>query len=127
MNELITYLKTLRKNKQISLKNLAKKLNTTDAILSRLENGTLPKNTPELFSSIASFYGINVITLYLKANLISKEDLNEYNGIFTNCSKLSSNEINHIQDEIDFIINIKEENKRTNNIIVEEKVNKYDI
>lgn len=105
MNEFCTYLKELRANKP--LKQLALEINTTDKILSHLENGKFPKNTPELFNSLATFYNINVIELYLKSGFISNQDLNEYNGSFKNCDELDDHEIEHIQNEIDFIVNHK--------------------
>lgn len=104
MIELSDYLKKLRADNHLSLKALAKHIGSTDAILSRLENGQLPKDIPYLFNSLAEFYNINVITLYIKSNLISLEALNEYNGIFTNCSNLTEKEIKQIQSLIDFII-----------------------
>ncbi|MBS5368404.1 MAG: helix-turn-helix transcriptional regulator [Coprobacillus cateniformis] len=104
MNNIGQYLKELRLNKQLSLKALAEKIGTTNSILSRVENGHLPKDIPTLFNSLADFYNINVITLYLKVNLISIKSFKEYNGIFNNCEKLTDKEIKHIQNEIDFII-----------------------
>lgn len=104
MNEIGDYLKQLRLNHNLSLKTLANKIGTTNSILSRLENGHLPKDVPFLFNSLASFYNINVITLYIKSNLISVESLNEYNGIFTNCKNLSDMEVKHIQNVIDFVV-----------------------
>ena len=57
----------------------------------------------EIFRSIADYYKINVITLYLKANFITQNDLNGYKSIFKNCDELTEEEIKHIQNEIDFI------------------------
>lgn len=107
MQEFGKYIKSLRISKGLSLKELAKNIGTTDTILSRLENGHLPKDIVTIFDSLANFYGMNVITLYIQSGIISKNDLNEYNGVFEHCNKLNEEEIKHIQKEIDFIISLK--------------------
>ena len=95
------YLKCLRNSKGISLKDLSEEVGVTDSILCRLENDQIPTNFSRIFRSLANYYGINVITLYLKSNSITQEDLNNF--IFKNCDELTKEEIKHIQDEIDFI------------------------
>lgn len=107
MNEIGIYLKKLRKEQNFSLKKLAKELNTTDAILSRLEHSQLPKDICNIFKSLSSFYQINVVELYLKAGLISTNDLEQFNGSFLNCNLLSNEELNHVQREINFLIKNK--------------------
>lgn len=97
------YLKLLRTSRKISLKSLSKEVNTSDSILQRLEKNHMPKNVSEIFRSIADYYKINVITLYLKANFITQNDLNGNKSIFKNCDELTEEEIKHIQNEIDFI------------------------
>ena len=79
------YLKLLRTSRKISLISLSKEI------------------VSEIFRSIADYYKINVITLYLKANFITQNDLNGYKSIFKNCDELTEEEIKHIQNEIDFI------------------------
>ena len=103
------YLKMLRTSRGISLKDLSKKVGATDSILYRLENNQIPTNFSKIFRSLANYYGINVITLYLKSNLITQEDLNNF--IFKNCDELTKEEIKHIQDEIDFINSLKNKYK----------------
>lgn len=106
MEDFGIYMKTLRINRDLSLKELAKQVGTSDTILCRLEKGHLPKDIITIFDSLAHFYNMNVITLYLKSGIISKQDLNEYNGIFQHCNQLNDKEIRHIQSEIDFILSL---------------------
>lgn len=103
------YLKNLRTSRDMSLKDLSEDVGTTDSILHRLEKNQIPMDVSKIFRSLANYYGINVITLYLKSNLITQEDLNNF--IFKNCDELTKEEIKHIQDEIDFINSLKNKYK----------------
>lgn len=87
----------------MTLKELAEEIETTDSILHRLEKNQTPIDVSKIFRSLADFYEINVITLYLKSNFITQEDLNDYNSVFKNYDELTKEEIKHIQNEIDFI------------------------
>lgn len=109
MLDIGNYLRNLRTSRDMSLKDLSEEIGVTDSILCRLENDQIPTNFSRIFKSLANYYGINVITLYLKSNLITQEDLNNF--IFKNCDELTKEEIKHIQDEIDFINSLKNKYK----------------
>ena len=109
MLDIGNYLRNLRTSRDMSLKDLSEEIGVTDSILCRLENDQIPTNFSRIFKSLANYYGINVITLYLKSNLITQEDLNNF--IFKNCEELTKEEIKHIQDEIDFINSLKNKYK----------------
>ena len=109
MLDIGNYLRNLRTSRDMSLKDLSEEIGVTDSILCRLENDQIPTNFSRIFKSLANYYGINVITLYLKSNSITQEDLNNF--IFKNCDELTKEEIKHIQDEIDFINSLKNKYK----------------
>lgn len=100
MNDLGTYLKELRNNLHLSLKDVQERCGVTDSKLSRLERGEGRDFSPLELKKLAQLYGVNVIPLYIKAGYLDENDLSEYQLIFENANLLNEEEHSSIQTQI---------------------------
>lgn len=98
-----TYLKDLRNNEGLSLKNVCEKTGITNSRLSRLENG---KTTPSI-DDLISLFGCYNISLLEALQALGYVNLNEKK--LRNLNLLNNFELDHIQEEIDFIISHRNE------------------
>lgn len=98
-----TYLKNIRNNEGLSLKNVCERTGITNSRLSRLENG---KTIPSIDDLISLFDCYNISLLEALQELgyinLSKKEL-------SNLNLLNDFELSHIQKEIDFIISHRNE------------------
>ncbi len=97
-------LRTYRLNSKLSLKELSALTGITDSRLSRIENDT--KNSQSFDDIINILNALNVPVLTF---LCDSKICDEPSTVFTNIEKLTKSEINHIQNEIDFIVAHKEQ------------------
>jgi len=107
VNDLGKYLRGCRKNLNISLRAVAAETGITDSRLSRIENGQL--NCPiTTLRSLSKVYGEPVISMFLIAGYLKRDDLQEYRYVFQGVDKLDDEERKHIQEEIIFLVKKKE-------------------
>lgn len=100
MGYLGTHLKSIRLQQGYSLTDVFTKTGITDSKLSRIENNkTAP--SPDILKTLAEFYNINLIELYLFAGYLNKESLSAYKDGFNNVHLLTVQEREHIQESID--------------------------
>jgi transcriptional regulator with XRE-family HTH domain len=67
------FIKGLRKNARISLRQLAEQANISNPYLSQIERG-LRKPSAEVLASIAAALRVSTPAMYLKAGLLGSED-----------------------------------------------------
>lgn len=99
------YLKQCRETKKLTQKNVFAVTGITDSRLSRIENGKANINILSVseLRSLIKLYDIPAVDLFIKSEYINHEDLKEYQYVFKGVSLLDNEELNHIQEEIDFI------------------------
>lgn len=90
--ELGTYLKKIREEREISLREVYKRTGITFSHLSMIENGK--RNvTPALLKNLASFYGVSYLDLYEKAGYIDLIASEKEPNILVPLSELNQTEI----------------------------------
>lgn len=100
MNTNGTYLKQLRRNCGMSLKDVYTRCGISDSKLSRIErNEGVPLSAPEL-RSLATLYGIEIVQLYLALGYLEPQDLNAYSLVFQDAEYLTDEEVQHVQEQI---------------------------
>ena len=107
MNELGKCLKELRNNKGLSLANVYQSTKITDSRLSKVENGAENTLKPHELRKLAKLYETGLVKLFVMAGYLTASDLEEYHSGFKNTDLLESDEMEHIQCQIDFIIRKK--------------------
>lgn len=96
------YLKRIRMQRELSLKDVYKETGISDSKLSRIENGTnLSNPAPCILQSLSKLYNVNLIELYCLAGYLDEEALSSYEQVFQNVDLLTEDERNHIQTQID--------------------------
>lgn len=102
MSKLGEFLKAIRTNQGLSLKDVYKATGISDSKLSRIENGSNASETaPSTLVSLARLYKISLIDLYLMAGYLDEDALSSYQKVFSNVDLLNEDERNHIQAQID--------------------------
>ena len=96
------YLKRIRLQQGLSLKDVYKKTGISDSKLSRIENGAnVSETAPSILQGLSKLYNINLIELYRMAGCLDEEALSSYERVFKNVDLLTEDERNHIQEQID--------------------------
>lgn len=106
------YLKNLRIDSNLTLKQLSAETNITDSRLSKLENGIPIKDINKILLKLSDFYKINIIEFFIQAKIISIKDINNYGIYLAGLDRLSQEELKHIQNEIDLFIKLKTEGEK---------------
>lgn len=115
MQKLGYTLKTARIKNGLSLSDVHKRTGITDTRLKRIEDGLTQNPSPKLLIMLASLYNVNLIDLYLLAHYLNQSHLNNI-SVFENIEQLNSSEIEHIQQEINFLISHRGKDKNKNGI-----------
>lgn len=96
------YLKGIRLQQELSLKDVYKATGISDSKLSRIENETNASDpAPSILQALSKLYDINLIELYRMAGYLDEEALSSYERVFQNVDLLTEDERNHIQAQID--------------------------
>lgn len=101
MEELRHYLRFMRVQKNLSLKDVSIETNIADSTLSRFEKGTLKRLSAYYLKLLAQLYDINTITLFQMAGYLDDRDLEAYTQVFKNTGYLTPEENELIQKQID--------------------------
>lgn len=101
MDELRKYLHLLRKQRNLSLKDVAIKTHIANSTLSRFEKGTQKRLSAYCLKSLAKLYDISTIELFKIAGYLDDSDLDSYIQVFKDVNCLTSEEKKHIQEQID--------------------------
>ncbi len=96
------YLKEIRIQRGLSMKDVYKETGVSDSKLSRIENGTnVSDPAPSILQALSKLYDISLIELYRIAGYLDEEALSSYMRVFHNLDLLTEDERNHIQAQID--------------------------
>ena len=95
------YLKRLRKESGLSLKDVYTRCGITDSRLSRIERDEGTPLTATELRTLANLYSIDLVKLYLDIGYLDENDLDAYSLVFRNASLLTAEEKLHIQEQID--------------------------
>ena len=108
MKELGSLLRKVREERKLSMKNVCEKTGITNSRLSRIENG-INKSTPPVddLISLAKLYDLDFNELLLLSKRDSSQVLRNHKIRLKNIELLSEKELQHVQDEINFIISQK--------------------
>lgn len=107
MSELGDYLRKARNIKGLSQAKVHAQIGITNSRICKAENGADNILSAAELKKLAVLYDIPVIPLFIMAGFLETSDLEEYRSGFKNTSMLDSEEKNHVQSEIDFIIKKK--------------------
>ena len=107
MSELGDYLRNARNEKGLSQAKVQTQIGITNSRLCKAENGADNILSAAELKKLAVLYGVPVVPLFIMAGFLEASDLEEYRSGFKNTSMLDSDEKNHIQSQIDFIIKKK--------------------
>lgn len=107
MSELGDYLRNARNEKGLSQAKVQPQIGITNSRLCKAENGADNILSVAELKKLAVLYGMPVVSLFIMAGFLETSDLEEYQSGFKNTSMLDSDEKNHIQNQIDFIIKKK--------------------
>ena len=102
MDNLGAYLKKIRLQSGLSLKDVYKKTGISDSKLSRIENdGNYSEAAPRILLQLAKLYNISIVELYITAGYLDSEALSSYQKVFSGVELLNDDEKLHIQNQID--------------------------
>lgn len=111
MSEFGDYLRKVRRDKGLSQADVFQQTGITNSRLSKVENGADGTLNASEIKKLVALYEIALIPVLIKAGYLDTADLEEYCSGFKNTSLLDSEDKAHIQNEIDFILNIKRKDK----------------
>ncbi len=100
MGNLGSYLKEIRNEYHLSLKDVHQQCGVTDSKLSRLERGEVKLPDPYELKKLAQLYEISVVSLYIMAGYLDESDLSDYQLVFQNTNLLNKEERLSIQTQI---------------------------
>ena len=100
MDKLGQYLVALRKKHNYSQKYVYEQTGISDSIQSRIERGENDKISPNVLTTLAEFYDISVIDLFIVAGFITTKDLERYKRVFKYSELLTDYQYQVIQENI---------------------------
>jgi len=107
MSKLGDYLKIKRNERNLSQAKVYKYTGITNSRLCKAENGADNILRAVELKKLSILYDVPIVPLFMMAGFLDSSDLEEYQSGFKNTSMLNSDEKNHIQDQINFIIKKK--------------------
>lgn len=110
MKDLGNFLKLHRESRNLSLKDIQTATLITDTRINRIEKGLVKEPSPEVLKILAEYYELSIIDLYIKAGYLSDNSICKEQRAFYNVDKLSENDFEHIQSQIDYLIEHKTNN-----------------
>lgn len=99
------YLRTIRKQNKLSMRDVTTATGVTTSQLSHLECGITQNPSPHTLKKLALFYNIQLFDLYQKAGYLMPEDAGTYmSTCFKGTEKLTQEDKKQIQKQIDYLI-----------------------
>lgn len=102
MSDIGSCLKDKRTQCNLSLKDIYDQCGITDSKLSRIERGEKLPDPAEL-KKLAQIYGLDVISLFIMAGYLDRNDLSNYQFVFQNVDLLNDEEKQSIQTQISLL------------------------
>ncbi len=112
MENIGSYLKRVRNNRNLSLNAVHNLCGVTDSKLSRIERGEGKSLDPIELRKLANLYDIDVVPLYIMAGFLNKNDLTGYQLVFNNADLLNDEEKRSIQTQIDLLTKGRQERSK---------------
>lgn len=105
MRGLGSFLRKIREEKKLTLTDVYEKTGITDSRISRIENESLKTSPPiDDVISLAKLYGIDFNEILSLSTTHNDKDFKEHRIPLRNLELLDKKELQHIQDEIDFLV-----------------------
>ena len=98
------YLRSVRERKNLSLADVEKMTSVTTTRLCRIEHDSVAEPSPLALRSLAEFYSLNTADLFSRAGYLPSEPKNTNVHIFSDTEKLTEEDKQHIQQQIDYLI-----------------------
>lgn len=103
MLEFGPYLRKIRNEMDLSLKDVCRTAGISDAKLSKIERGeNKPLSAAEL-KKLAELYHVDLITMFLKAGFLDESDLQPYQTGFQNAGLLTAEEKECVQSMVNLL------------------------
>lgn len=103
MKDIGNYLKDIRNQLNLSLKDVYDRCGVTDSKLSRMERGEGRILDPIELKKLAELYQISVVPLFLMTGYMSEKDIRKYQLVFDNADLLTESEKQSIQMQINLL------------------------
>ena len=97
-------IRDIRTKKRITLKEVYEKTGISDSRLHRFENGKIKALSIDELSALADLFSVSLKYLLCSAGYIKCDD---HDNVFEKTNLLDENDIKHIQNEIDMIVELK--------------------
>ena len=108
MRGLGSFLRKIREEKKLTLTDVCEKTGITDSRLSRIENESIKTSPPiDDVISLAKLYDIDFNEILSLSTVHNDKNFKEHRTSLRNLELLDKKELQHIQDEIDFIVDQK--------------------
>ena len=108
MKGLGSFLRKIREEKELSLSDVYNKAGITNSRLSRIENESLKTSPPiDDVIRLAKLYDIDFNEILSLSTVYSGKDFKDRRTLLRNLELLDKKELQHIQDEIDFLVDQK--------------------
>ena len=104
MNDLGSFLRCARKAKCVSMNEVYRHTGITNSRISKLENNSYKEPSPVVLKKLADYYEVSVVDLFIRAGYLTYDSLNICPQIFHGVEKLTDDDRNHIQGQIDYIV-----------------------
>lgn len=105
MKGLGSFLRKYRHEKKFSMTDVCKKIGITNSRLSRIENESTKYSPPiDDVINLAELYGIDFHEILLLSTVHSNKDIKDRRTLLKNLELLDKKELQHIQDEINFLV-----------------------
>lgn len=102
MTVLGEYLKGIRLQRKLSLKDVYRATGISDSKLSRVENGSNDP-APDILRDLSKLYDVDLVKLYCMAGYLNEEALPSCKQVFQNANLLTEDERDLIQRHIDML------------------------
>ncbi len=100
------YLRELRKERNLTLRDIEERTDISNSYLSQLENGYIDQPSPRNLQRLAQVYGISYESLMTQAGYLSPRALGEAGpsrSAFNIIDDLSAEEVEEVQDFVKFL------------------------
>lgn len=107
MKELGQLLKEQRLAKDLSMNSVYRAVGIHDSTLSRIERGEVSEPSAKIIKRLSDLYESNVVELYIACGYLQVSDLEKYQQCFSGTDKLTDEEKELIQAQIDLFLKNK--------------------
>ena len=107
MEHVGNYLRKVRTQQNLSLKDVCERTEITNSRLDRIELGKIREPSPRALKKLSALYKVDLLNLYLIAGYLDSHDISDRVLPFRNFEVLDEEECRFIQNAIDFLAHKK--------------------